>query len=83
MDKIRVEVFVPALGKSYDVEIPAKMRFHRIADLIERAICEVSGGIYAPCGNALICDYETGSPFDINLWPDKQCLYNGAKIIII
>lgn len=83
MNKILVEVFFPALGRSFDVEIPTRMRFHRIADLVERAVSEVTGGTYAVTGEALICDYVSGEPFDMNFWPDKQCLSNGAKIIII
>lgn len=83
MDKILIEVFFPSLGMRFDVEIPTRMRFHKLADLIERAVSRITGGAYVATGEALICDCDTGVPFDINLWADKQCLHNGSKVMII
>ncbi len=83
MDKIIVEVFFPSLQRSFDIEIPVKMRFHLIADLIEQSVSSISGGQYTPSGEALLCDRESGTVFDINRSPDDQCLYNGSKLMII
>ena len=83
MDKIIVEVFFPSLQRAFDIEIPVNTRFHVIAELIEQSVSSISGGEYTPSGEALLCDRISGAVFDINSSPDKQCLYNGSKLMII
>ena len=83
MDKIIIEVYVPALGSEYDIEIPINLRFHQIAELIETAISRITCGNYVPSHEAVLCDRATGVLFDINMSPDQLCLHNGSRVTLI
>lgn len=83
MDKIIVEVFFPSLQREFDIEIPINLRFHQIAELIEISVSRITNGQYVPSHEAILCDRETGVLYDINLSPDRQCLHNGSRIMIL
>ncbi len=83
LNTIIVEVYFPSLGKSFDIEIPITLRFHQITDLIEQTVCRITGGQYAPSGEAVLCDRESGIIYDINFSPDQQCLINGSRLLLI
>lgn len=82
-EKIIIEMYFPSLMRSFDIEIPSRLRFHYIADMAERAVSSITGGQYVPSGCAILCDRDTGVVLDINECADRVCMHNGSRVIVI
>ena len=83
MDRILVEIYLPALGRAYDVYIPLAMRLHEVRKLLNHALGELSGGTVSGNSETILCDRETGMPFDINSSALELNLKNGSRLMLI
>lgn len=83
MDKVLVEINVPAAGTSYDVFIPQTSKMSEIVQLVSKSIADLSGGKFKPDSSTILCDAESGSIFNINLSVYELEIKNGSKLILI
>ncbi len=83
MDKILVEVYVPILGKAFDVFIPQTLQIYEILKLLNKAISDMSDGLYMSNENTVICNRQNGSILNINLSAYELGLHNGSKLMLI
>lgn len=83
MDKILVEVYLPAGNKSYDVYIPLKSKFHEIITLLAGTFTELSSGYFTASKDVVICDRATGIILNINMSAEELGLKNGSKLMLI
>ncbi len=83
MNKIMVEVYLPAAGKSYDVRIPVFRRIGEIIPLLEVGMAELEPGYFIPSGNSVLCDRETGVILNVNLTVDETGILNGTRLMLI
>ncbi len=83
MNKILVNVYVPALEESYDFWIPINKKVYRIILLLIKIINESSGDYYRPTTMPLLYDKLTAQSYDINLTVKDNHIGNGAEMILI
>ena len=83
MNKILVEVYIPAANKSYDVFLPTKYRIYEVLQLLLVNMKDLVGGYFEPSEDTVICNGETGKVLDINKSVEEHSLTNGSKLIII
>ena len=83
MNKILVNVYVPALEESYDFWIPMNKKVYRIILLLIKIINESSGDYYRPTTMPLLYDKLTAQSYDINLTVKDNHIGNGAEMILI
>lgn len=83
MDKILVEVYLPAGNKSYDVYIPLKSRLHEVLALLAGTFTELSIGYFTASEDTVICDMVSGTIFNINMSAEELGLKNGSKLMLI
>jgi hypothetical protein len=83
MNKILVEIMLPAAGKTYDVYIPLQSRIGEIINLLAGIFSDLADGDYKPVQTNLLCDAETGIIFDMNKSPADLALKNGSKLMLI
>lgn len=83
MEKILVEIFVPAANRSFDVFIPQTSKMSEIVSLVAKALGDLSSGRYKPDTTAILCDAETGYIFNINLSVYELEIKNGSKLMLI
>lgn len=83
MDKLLVEVYLPVVLQSYDVQIPADMQLSQITILIANALGQLTDYLYALGETPLLCDYTSGNILNINMTPQMAGLYNGSKLMLI
>ena len=83
MNKIMIELYLPATGVSYDVRIPEEKRIGEIIPLLEACMSELAEGYYVPNANSLLCDRTTGVVLDINLTANEMGILNGTKLMLI
>ncbi len=83
MKKLTVEVYLPAVLKSFDVRIPADMRLSQITPLISEALAQMSGALYSADAASLLCDYKSGEILNINMTAWDLGLRNGSRLMLI
>ncbi len=83
MKKLTVEVYLPAVLKSFDVRIPADMRLSQITPLISEALAQMSGALYSAGAVSLLCDYKSGEILNINMTAWDLGLRNGSRLMLI
>ena len=82
MNEILIELYVPALGKRYDIFIPASAKLFEITALVRSAVEKLADGLFFGEG-AVLCAREDGRPLDINLAPAALGLRNGSPLLMI
>ncbi|MDF2820871.1 MAG: hypothetical protein K0R15_1312 [Clostridiales bacterium] len=83
MNKILVEVYLPVADISYDVFIPTKSKLFEVLPLLSKSISELSGGLYLATEDTILCNYNDGAIYNINLSVEELGLKNGSKLILI
>ena len=83
MRRVIVNVYVPALCISYDIFIPADCRIFEAAELIIKAVAELSSGQFIPnCDTALVMR-KSGKILDLNRKVSDIGIANGSKLMLI
>jgi hypothetical protein len=83
VDKILIQIYLPAASRGYDVYIPLKSKLHEVMTLLSNTLTELSEGYYTVRDNSVICDKTTGKILDINMSAEELSLKNGSKLILI
>ncbi|WP_138755921.1 methyltransferase [Paenibacillus sinopodophylli] len=83
MDKFLIEVYIPALNRSYDVYIPTLTKLHEVEALLAAAITELSDGYFTAGQDTMLCDQESGILLDINQSAIELGLQNGSRLMLI
>ena len=83
MNKILVEIFLPALGQKYDTLIPIEIKLSEVIVLLTKVLNELSNGSYIATEDAILCDLETGNIFSVNMSVYELGLKNGSKLMLI
>ncbi|WP_449537778.1 methyltransferase [Ferdinandcohnia sp. Marseille-Q9671] len=83
MDKVLVEVYIPAAGETYDVFIPVKSKLYEVTFLLANTMTELSNGSFLATDTTIVCDYETGTIFDINQTVEELGFINGKKLMLV
>ena len=83
MDKVLVEVFLPAAGASYDIYIPLNSRMSEVLRLVAKVIEDLSKGKYKCTEETTLCERNSGIIFNINLSVAELGIKNGSKLMLI
>ncbi|MCM1114550.1 MAG: methyltransferase [Clostridium sp.] len=83
MNKLIVEVYVPASGNKYEMRIQATIQMYKILELIKKAVAEFEDGRYKPDDTAVLCDKITGNIINLNMTANELGIKNGSKLMII
>lgn len=83
MDKILVEVYLPAANCTFDVYIPLKMKIHEVTLLLSKTAEDLSNGFFTASKDTILCDRYNGEIFNVNMSVEELNLCNGFKLILI
>ncbi|MCL1792120.1 MAG: methyltransferase [Peptococcaceae bacterium] len=83
MNKILVEIILPAAGQTYEVYIPLESKIHETADLLAVLLGSLAGNKYQPSKTNLLCDAKTGKILDINKSVAGHGLRNGSRLFLV
>ena len=83
MDKVLVEVYVPAAEKAFDVFLPVESKLYEVVFLLAGIMTELSEGYFAAASDTILCDRKTGTILNINSSVDENSLTNGSKLMLI
>ena len=82
MDNLSVEVYVPAIGTTYDVLIPRRAYVYELLPLIIKAVVKLSDGLFIPV-DAVLCCGSTGRIFGSDMSVYNMNLINGSRLMLI
>ena len=83
MNKVLVEVVVPAADSKFDVYIPLESRMSEVKSLIVGIVNDLTEGKYIGDENSVLCDFETGIIFNVNMVVSELGMINGSKLMLI
>lgn len=83
MSKIKVEVYLPAIMKSFDVQIPADLPLAKVTPLVAQALSQLSDTSYTPDTTPLLCERDSGGILNINMTAWNLGLRNGSRLMLI
>ncbi|MCM3476960.1 MULTISPECIES: methyltransferase [Bacillaceae] len=83
MNKVLVEICLPAANQSFDVYIPLESRMSEVLVLVSSLLSDLSDGKYKATQDAILCDAETGIIFNINMTVFELGIKNGSKLMLI
>lgn len=83
VEKLLLNVYLPAVGKSYEVRLPAGLNVQLAAVLTGMALSELSEGLFMPSKNCMLFWQETGHRLSEHktLW--ESGIRNGCQLILI
>ena len=81
MDKVLIELYIPAIREHFDVFVP-NFLICILRQLLGKSVEELSDNRYVSSGKEILCDYKTFMIFN-----DEKCLkdykvQNGAKLMM-
>lgn len=83
MDKILVEVYLPAANKSYDVFISPKSKIYEITEMLSGTFTDLSAVYFKASDINVLCDRAGGTALNINMSAEELGLNNGSKLMLI
>ena len=82
MNKILVEVKLPAAGLSYDMFVPDSMQIGTLTMLAASVLSRLSGGAYIVGEHAVLCEQKTGAQFNPDARIFETNIRNGTKLLL-
>lgn len=83
MNKVLVEIFLPAAGMHFDVYLPLESKMSEVLTLVSSLLSDLSDGKYKATGDAVLCDAESGIIFNINMAVYELGIRNGSQLMLI
>ena len=82
-NKILVELMVPEIDKSFMIYIPINKKIGNIIVLLNKAIAELSDGLYIGNTKTSLYNKLTGEKYSINELVRNTNIRNGTVIVLI
>lgn len=83
MNKIIIEVYIPASSNKYEMRIPISVQMFKVLELIKKAVLESENGRYKPDDTAILCARNSGDIINLNLTANELGIKNGSKLMLI
>lgn len=83
MNRIILEVYLPVVLHTFDVQVPAGTKLTQVVRLTTEALGRLTGAFFYADDQALLCDRESGEILDINMTVWDAGLRNGSRLMLI
>jgi len=82
LDKINVEVIVPAINKKYEFLLPIVMKVNVAKQLMTGIVCNLEG-INFDNENLMLCYIDKGEEIGSNLSIEEAGIKDGSKLLMV
>lgn len=79
----RVELYVPAYERTYDMTVPCNKRICEIIPSIEKQLKKKEPGYVSLGDITILCEREAGIVLDVELTPEESGILNGTRLMLI
>ena len=81
-DKVLVKLVVPIIDESYDIFLPVSRKIGSVIKLLNKAIGELSNGLYVGGTSNFLYSSETGERYNLDAIVKSTDIRNGARIVL-
>lgn len=78
-----VELYLPAVGKSYDIRILRNRKIREMIPLLEKEMKKRTGGYFLAKNDTVLCERECGIVLNMDETPEEIGILNGTKLMLI
>ncbi|MBE6161655.1 MAG: hypothetical protein E7158_05520 [Firmicutes bacterium] len=82
-DKVNVTLLVPEIDEKYDIYLPINKKIGTIVKLLNKAVNELSNGLYPITGGNRLYNVNTRQYYEANVLLYNTDIRNGTKLILI
>ena len=82
MNKVLVEVKLPAADIVYDLFVPCSMQIGTMTQLVAAVFSKLSKGVYCATPNSILCEQKTGKQYEANAYIRDTDIRNGTKLFL-
>lgn len=83
MNKILIEIDIPAAGKNFDMFVPLHLKMSEFTSMICKEAVAMSDGLFVPNSDTAVCDATEGTILNVNMSIGELGLKNGSRLMII
>ena len=83
MNKVLIEVCMPAIGEHFDVFVPMDVPIQEVNSLLAEGISEITNGKYTVSKCELLCTKEPAGLLDPSLCLRDYGIKNGTQLYLI
>lgn len=83
MDKVLVEIYIPAIGAGYDTFLPVQVKVKQATELLNNIFSQLNQEYFQSSTQLLLCDRETGIIFNPEDFIEETRISNGSKLLLI
>ena len=80
---ILVEIFVPAVSKSYDLVLSRDLKVGEILDLLGPIVSDLTHGHFISTDQTILCNRVTGHVQDVNATVESLEYTNGERLMLV
>ena len=82
-NKILIDLIVPEIEQKYNIYIPINKRIGNIIILLNKAVTELSNGIYEGNEKTALYNKSTNEKYSINALVRETNIRNGSVLVLI
>ena len=82
-NKLLVELVVPEIDQKYNIYIPINKKVGSLIGLLNKAVSELTNGLYIGTDKSFIYDRLTGERYDVNMLIKNTNIKNGTSLILL
>ena len=83
MDKVLIDIFLPAINRSFEVYIPLDSKFYEITPLVSKMLSELSNGLFISGDDSILYERKTGNILNINMSARQLNIKNGVNLMLL
>ena len=83
MDKVLIDIFLPAINRSFEVYIPLDSKFYEITPLVSKMLSELSNGLFISGDDSILYETKTGNILNINMSARQLNIKNGDNLMLL
>ena len=83
MDKVLIDIFLPAINRSFEVYIPLDSKFYEITPLVSKMLSELSNGLFISGNDSILYERKTGNILNINMSARQLNIKNGDNLMLL
>ena len=83
MDKVLIDIFLPAINRSFEVYIPLDSQFYEITPLVSKMLSELSNGLFISGDDSILYERKTGNILNINMSARQLNIKNGDNLMLL
>lgn len=83
MEKILVDVVVPAAEKTFNVFIPDDLCIGEVTDLLGKVLSDLSEYKFSPSEDCMLFEFSSGKAYDKGQLVKDLPIFDGTKLMLI